>query len=116
MKAIALGLVMALALATASQATDLKKLDQIAPGDSRARVIEVMGPPGNRQLQDTREALQWCKSGLFTNYFGLVVLHDGKVFSIKTANSGSEGGSCSRGYPTIDWIIDPKKAVEIINR
>lgn len=113
-KSLAVGAFLALA-ATHAVAADLSKLDALAPGDTRQRVVEIMGKPGNRQITDTREALQWCKSGLFSNYYGLVILHDGKVFSIRTATTQGDGGSCGKVFPTIEWVMKPDTAVEIIN-
>lgn len=110
---VVVGLLLA---ASPSFAADLKKLDDIVPGDTRARVIEIMGRPGNRQLSGSREALQWCKSGVFNNYYGLVVLHDGKVFTIKTANTHGQSGTCGQGFPTIDFETAPDHTIEIRNR
>lgn len=111
-----LGLLCASAFVTTAHAADLKKLDDIAPGDTRDRVIEIMGRQGNRQLSGDSEALQWCKTGVFNNHYALVVLRSGRVFTIRTTSTQGQSGPCSQGFPTVDFETAPDQTIEVRNR
>ena len=66
-------------------------------GDSKERVLEVMGPPKDRQIHGQQEARQYCVSGagFGWNDHKIIWLNAGRVTGISSYRSSVSG--CSGG-------------------
>ena len=72
-------------LATLSACGSLKKKSAlINPGDQKAQVMVVMGPPQDRQFRDKNEVWQYCVTGAGFGYhdYRMVWFYDGRVTGI----------------------------------
>jgi hypothetical protein len=72
-------------------------------GDSKERVLEVMGAPQDRQMANTMEAWQYCVSGATfgSNDHKIIWLQSGRVIGISSYKSTIPG--CTSGMRQIDW-------------
>jgi hypothetical protein len=110
-----------LAAACASTANLLKTASLIERGDSRARVIQVLGAPADRQFSGDDEALQYCKTrfeyilGDNQGQYAVVWLYKGVVTGITTYRDNPTG-SCANSFKTIHWEEAPDRTIEIRRR
>lgn len=79
------------------------KTINIAKGDERARVLEVMGTPQDRQFLDNYEVFQYCITGAGFGYhdYSAIWLRDGKVVGITTYKDHTPGSSCRGHFRTL---------------
>ncbi|MEI8015297.1 MAG: CsgG/HfaB family protein [Nitrospira sp.] len=96
-----------LSLFVASCGTLDSKTILLNVGDSKARVLEVMGPPKDRQIHGQQEAWQYCVSGagFGWNDHKIIWLNAGRVTGINSYRSGVTG--CSGGIEPIRWGSAP---------
>ena len=82
-------------------------------GDSKERVIEVMGPPKDRQIHGQQEAWQYCVSGagFGWNDHKIIWLNAGRVTGINSCRSSVSG--CSGGIQPVRWESAPDSVLEI---
>lgn len=108
-RATATSLIVAAAAALAACGTLEPKTNQLGPGDERAKVIAVMGQPGDRQFRGNVEVLQYCKTGAGYGYhdFRMVWLKDGRVTGITSYKGHRPGSSCTSSFKQIDWSQNP---------
>lgn len=94
------------------------KAIQISPGDSKARVQEIMGTPRDRQFKDTNEAWQYCVTGAGFGYhdYRIIWFKDGRVTGITSYKDGTPGASCVGQMRPIRWEDAPDQTIEIRNR
>lgn len=94
----------------ASCGTLEKQASQISHGDTKTRVIEIMGPPDASEFRGDREALQYCITGAGLGYhdYRVVWLQAGKVTSVTSYKRGTPGVSCSRAFLPLKWDETPK--------
>ena len=85
-------------------------------GDSKERVLEVMGKPQDRQISGSNEAWQYCVSGASfgSNDHKIVWLQSGLVTAISTYKSHADG--CTANMKQINWQSKPDSVIEIRNR
>lgn len=80
---------------------------ELSSGDSKARVLEIMGAPVDRQFNGNNEALQY---GMVVSIgvcdYTVVWLHDGKTSGITSYRHFSTLG-CRQGLKPIDWSQAP---------
>jgi hypothetical protein len=84
-------------------------------GYTKKQVIEVLGPPGDRQFKGDDEAWQYCRTGISTDQFVIVWLYRGTVTGVTTYKAGSNAGyvgDCSQGFKTIRWENAPDRTIE----
>jgi len=76
-------------------------------GDSKERVLEVMGQPKDRQIYGQQEAWQYCVSGagFGWNDHKIIWLNAGRVSGINSYRSGVTG--CSGGIQPVRWGSAP---------
>ena len=89
---------------------------KLSPGDSKARVIEIMGDPDDSQFNAKLEVLQ---------YFGVVSFgscdyrqlwfRDGHLIGTTSYRSACRNG-CSPCLRTVDWSRPPDQIIEIRHR
>lgn len=95
-----------------------KKASLINPGDSRERVREVMGAPGDRQFQGKNEAWQYGQTGAGFGYhdFRVVWFYDGKVTGLTSYKNRTPGSLASSHFKPIKWEEAPTATIEVRNR
>lgn len=79
---------------------------KVNPGMNKNEVLEIMGTPGNRQFNGTREAWQYCDLKSDTeNEYVVIWFNDNKVTGLTTYRYGHKYGE----YITINWDKAPDK-------
>lgn len=86
------------------------------PGDTKERVLEVMGPPSDRQMSGSNEAWQYCQLGASfgSNDHKIIWLTSGRVTGISSYKSYSAG--CTANYKQINWQRAPDSVIEVRQR
>ena len=84
-----------------------KKTILINPNDDKARVLEIMGTPGDRQMEGQNEAWQYCISGAGFGYndHRIIWFNSGRVTGITSYRTTVSG--CTGGFKTIRWEDAP---------
>jgi hypothetical protein len=78
---------------------------RINNGDSKTKVVEIMGDPEDRQFEGDNEAWQWCSTdygGLSGDDFVCVFFYKNNVTGIKTYRSKAYG-TCEGSFRTVNW-------------
>lgn len=88
----------------------------IGPGDTRAHVLEVLGPAADRQFLGKNEAWQYCQAspemtGRYHDY-RTIWFYDGLVTGI-SSRKGPFIGRCTANMQPIKWEEAPDKTIEI---
>ena len=85
-------------------------------GDSKSRVMEVMGVPSDRQINGVNEAWQYCVSGASfgSNDHKIIWMRSGFVTAINSYKSYVSG--CTSGMREIRWENAPDSVLEIRRR
>lgn len=95
----------------------LFKKNPINVGDTKQRVVEIMGQPENRQTKGSREAWQYCDTSFGHYNFFVVWLDNGTVSGTNTYGRGPSAFSgCDNHYDKINWETAPDQTIEIRNR
>lgn len=97
-------------------ADPFKNYMQIGPGDSYEKVVEIMGPPGNRQFKGDRQGLMWCKTGFAEMKFIFVGLDKGAVTKVETFSYPGERGWCKDRYPPLRFEDRADTVIEFRER
>jgi hypothetical protein len=79
-------------------------------GDSKERVLQIMGEPGDRQFRGDNEALQFCtqKWALYiptSAEFTVVWFYRGRLTGV--TSYANQGALCQGGYRTLQWADAP---------
>jgi hypothetical protein len=82
-------------------------------GDSKQRVIEVMGTPHDRQVKGVHEAWQYCVLGASfgSNDHKIIWIQSGLVTGINSYKSFS--GGCTGSMREIRWESAPNAVIEV---
>lgn len=102
----------------ATGATLVKKSVLVSHGDTKERVLSIIGQPGDRQFNGEDEVWQYCKTdftGLSHDKFVMVWFYQGQVTGVSTYNN-NEFGTCSSFFKTIKWEDAPDRTVEFRTR
>ncbi len=93
-----------------------KKTILLNVGDSKQAVLDVMGPPMDRQISGKQEAWQYCisGSGFGWNDHKIVWFNAGQVTGINSYRSSASG--CRGGIQSIRWENAPDTVIEIRRR
>lgn len=93
-----------------------KKTILLNVGDDKARVLEVMGTPADRQMRGQQEAWQYCVSGAGFGYndHKVIWLNSGRVTGITSYRTRTSG--CVGALKTINWESAPDSVIEIRQR
>ncbi len=85
-------------------------------GDSKEKVLEVMGVPADRQMAGNKEAWQYCVSGssFGSNDHKIIWLQSGRVTGISSYKSHTPG--CTGNMRQVNWQSAPDSVVEIRQR
>lgn len=92
-----------------------KKTILLNVGDSKERVIAVMGTPQDRQLLGQQEAWQYCITGAGFGYhdYRVIWLNAGSVTGITSYKDTTAGSGCTGHFRTIKWEDAPDTVLEI---
>lgn len=99
----------------ASSNPALRQLASIENGMAKADLIQLAGPPQDRQMQGDYEALQWCESGFVQSNYKLVWLYKNKVAGMNTYQVGG-AAACEDRFKTVRWEEAPSYTVEVRGR
>lgn len=79
-----------------------KKTILLNPGDSKAKVLEVMGPPKDRQFQGDYEVWQYCITGAGFGYhdYRAIWLRNDQVTGITSYKDTTPASRCE-GLPEV---------------
>lgn len=97
----------------------LNKSMMVERGYEKQQVLDLLGPPGDRQFNGDDEAWQYCRTGMSTDQFVVVWFFHGKVTGITTYKLGSNAGyigDCSQGFKTVRWEDAPDRTIELRHR
>ena len=75
----------------------------ISYGDTKQKVLELLGPPGDRIFKEQYEAWQYCSTGFSADTYSTVWFESGTVTGIASQNAYWVDGFCSQAFPAIDW-------------
>ncbi|WP_240129659.1 hypothetical protein [Shewanella cutis] len=92
------------------------KTININVGDSKEKVLGIMGVPQDRQLKDNQEAWQYCVSGAGFGYndHKIIWFNSGQVTGITSYRSSRSG--CTGAIETIRWEEAPDFILETWQR
>ncbi|MBY6225445.1 hypothetical protein [Ferrimonas balearica] len=84
----------------------------INPGDSKDKVLGIMGVPHDRQFQQQNEAWQYCVSGAGFGYndHKIIWFFDARVTGITSYRTSRSG--CQGATKTINWEEAPDLIIE----
>ena len=93
-----------------------KSIIKLSPGDSKSRVMEIMGDPDDSQFNGTLEIFQYFGVVSFGNCdYRQIWFRDGRLIGTTSYRSSCAGG-CSPCLRTIDWSRPPDQIFEIRHR
>ena len=80
-----------------------KKTILLNPGDSNAKVLEVMGPPKDRQFQGDYEVWQYCITGAGFCYhdYRAIWIRNGRVTGIASYKDSTPASRCEGHFRTL---------------
>ena len=84
--------------------------DLIGIGDDEEHVLNIMGPPIDRQRKGSHEAWQYCQTtgaGFGYHDYRIIWLYKGKVTGITSHTSSRGGSSCVMDIRSIRWEEAP---------
>ena len=84
--------------------------DLIGIGDDEEHVLNIMGPPIDRQRKGSHEAWQYCQTtgaGFGYHDYRIIWLYKGKVTGITSHTSSRGGSSCVTDIRSIRWEEAP---------
>ena len=95
-----------------------KKSTLINHGDTKEKVLSVMGVPGDRQFQGKNEAWQYGQTGAGFGYhdFRIIWFYDGKVTGITSYKDRTPGMGAGGLFKPIKWEDAPDRTIEIRQR
>jgi len=87
----------------------------INPGDTRERVLSIMGAPGDRQFRGKDEAWQYGKTGAGFGYhdYRIIWFYDGKVTGITSYKDHTPMSSAAGHFKPIQWEQAPDHTIEV---
>ena len=92
------------------------KTINISVGDSKDKVVGILGAPQDRQLKDSHEAWQYCVSGAGFGYndHKIIWFNNGVVSGLTSYRSSRSG--CEGAIKTIRWEEAPDFILEARDR
>jgi hypothetical protein len=91
----------------ASCTTTGKNVARLDPGMSKDSILKIMGPPADRSIRGTDEALQYQEiAGFGQCKYTTIWIADGKMIGVSTRRGGSVAG-CGLGSRPVDWSEMP---------
>ena len=96
-----------------------QKFNTIQTGDSKEKVIGILGEPEDRQFQGKDEAWQYCKTGTGFGKCGYKTIwyYEDRVTGITSYSKNCFGpGSCGAYFKTIKWEEAPNRTIGIRQR
>jgi hypothetical protein len=90
----------------------------ISHGDTKEKVISVMGTPDDLQFRETREVWQYCVTGAGFGYhdYRMIWFYDGHVTGVTSYKDSTPASSCAGHFKLVRWEEAPDKTIEIRNR
>lgn len=87
----------------------------INPGDTKEKVLSIMGTPGDRQFRGKDEAWQYGRTGAGFGYhdFRIIWFYDGKVTGLTSYKDHTPATSASAHFKAIRWEDAPDRTIEL---
>jgi hypothetical protein len=76
-------------------------------GMTKAQVLQVMGPPANKQFKDLNEAWQYCELGAMAGDFLMIWFYDGVVTVLTQWTDSSPAFDCTNRLRSVRWEDAP---------
>jgi len=91
------------------------KSNMINLGDGKDRVLNIMGPPDDRQFKGSNEAWQYChaKTGIGIHDYRIIWLYNGKVTGMNSYKNPQPVWGCMKGIRPVRWEDAPNETMEI---
>jgi hypothetical protein len=100
----------------ASCSTLNKKTIQISPGDSKEKVISILGAPDDRQFKESQEAWQYGSVvAIGICEYTVIWFNKSSVSGLNSYRNNSVAG-CRVGIKPINWEKAPDAVLEVRNR
>ena len=95
-----------------------RKAAQVNPGDSKGRVLAVMGAPGDRQFQGNAEVWQYGQTGAGFGYhdYRVIWFRDGVVTGLSSYKSHAAGSLAASHFEPVHWEQAPDVTLEVRQR
>jgi hypothetical protein len=100
-------------------ASSFNRVNIIQPGETKEKVISILGEPEDRQFKGNDEAWQYCKTGTGFGMCGYKTIwfYGGRVTGITSYSMACAGfGSCTAHFRQIQWDNAPDRTIEIRER
>lgn len=111
-----LSLVLLLMSVVAACGTLKEKTIQISPGDSKQKVISILGAPDDRQFRESQEAWQYGSVvSIGICEYTIVWFNKGIVSGLNSYRNSSVAG-CRVGIQSVKWENAPDSVIEVRNR
>ena len=86
----------------------------ISYGDTKEKVKEILGMPGDRSFLGKEEAWQYCSSVSYNDVYYTVWFNDGFVTGVTNKVEELSWAGCNQHFPQIDWgQVQPDKKIDI---
>ncbi len=110
-------IVMALAgCSSQGRVSDLREKTMLINfGDSKEKVLELLGVPGDRSFSGESEAWQYCSTGFAADTYTVVWFENKVVHSITSKNAYIVEGFCNQAFPAVDWGQRPADKIIDLN-
>lgn len=100
-------IVLAALLLCACSNTLVARSAGIERGMSKSTVLQVMGPPANKQFHDADEAWQYCNHGATSVAFLTVWFFDGAVTGLTQWTDNTPSFDCTTRLGAVSWLDAP---------
>ena len=89
---------------TTGEVSDVReKTILISFGDTKEKVLEILGTPGDRSFRGKAEAWQYCSTGFFNDVYSTVWFNDGLVTGVTSKEAMISMANCNLNFLQIDW-------------
>jgi len=89
---------------TGSVSNIREKILLISFGDTKEKVLEVLGTPGDRSFRGNSEAWQYCSTGFTIDTYSTIWFDDGLVTGVTTKYARlAVDDYCSQQFLEVDW-------------
>jgi outer membrane protein assembly factor BamE (lipoprotein component of BamABCDE complex) len=93
-----------------------KKVTLLNHGDTKQRVLDVMGQPDDTQMSGDRDAWQYCGVDSFATFDNRVIWFKAGKLVGTSSYKANGAGSCTGYIKMVDWNNSPDLVLEIRNK
>lgn len=85
---------------------------ELDTGDSKAKIIELLGDPQYRETGGGGEVLQYCNTGFDLDVYRAFWVRDSRIIATKNYDRSGQIGLCSRFFQKLTWDDRPESRAE----